>query len=61
MRISWKIMNQVKNISHQWTPFHMIDNTNAIVLEISKHKGCPKHIVPEGGYVDEKIDSLNNK
>jgi len=45
----------------RWIPSHMVDNANAIILGISQHKAHAKQIVPEGGYVDEKMDSLNNK
>ena len=45
----------------RWTPSHMVDNANAIILGISQRKGYPKNIVQEGGYVDEKMNSLNYK
>lgn len=45
----------------RWIPIHMTDNANAIILEISQVKGHPKSIVRSGGYVEEKINSLNNK
>jgi hypothetical protein len=45
----------------RWIPIHMTDDANAIILEISQVKGHPKSIVRSGGYVEEKINSLNNK
>ena len=45
----------------RWTPIHMTDNANAIILGISKVKGYPKSIVRSGGYVEEKINSLNSR
>lgn len=45
----------------RWIPIHMTDNANAIILEISQVRGYPKSIVRSGGYVEEKINSLNDK
>jgi hypothetical protein len=45
----------------RWIPIHMTDNANAIILGISRVKGNPKYIVRSGGYVEEKMNSLNSK
>lgn len=45
----------------RWTPIHMTDNANAIILEISQVKGHPKSITRSGGYVEEKVNSLNSR
>jgi hypothetical protein len=44
----------------RWTPIHMIDNANAIILGLSRNKGNPQAIVEEL-YVKEKVDSLNTR
>ena len=44
----------------RWIPIHIVDNANAIILGISELKGNPKSIIRSGGYVDEKVNSLNN-
>jgi hypothetical protein len=55
----------IKTIDNQddprWIPAHMTDNANAIILGITDHKGNPKHISQRGSYVDEKVNSLNDK
>lgn len=45
----------------RWLPIHIVDNANAIILGISERKGNPKSIIRRGGYVEEKMNSLNDK
>jgi hypothetical protein len=45
----------------RWLPIHITDNANAIILGISDAKGNPKLMIRSGGYVEEKVNSLNNK
>jgi len=44
----------------RWIPVHMVDNANAVILGISRNKFRPKLFLREG-YVDEKINALENK
>lgn len=57
-------LNLIKTLNDdtddRWIPSHMMDNANAIILGISRNRGRPKQIIQEG-YVDEKVNSLNNK
>ena len=45
----------------RWIPIHIVDNANAIILGISERKGNPKSIIRHGGYVEEKVNSLEDK
>lgn len=45
----------------RWIPIHITDNANAIILGISERKGNPKSIIRRGGYVEEKVNSLDTK
>lgn len=44
----------------RWIPIIIADNANAIMLGISESRGNPKSIVRSGGYVEEKVNSLDN-
>jgi len=43
----------------RWYPLHMIDNANAVILNISRNGANPKRF--DRHYVDDKIRSLNEK
>ena len=45
----------------RWIPTLMADNANAILLEISQLKGHPQSMTRSGGYIEEKVNSLNNR
>lgn len=43
----------------RWLPLHMIDNANAIILNISRNKADPR--IFDNLYVDEKLQGLHDK
>lgn len=49
-----KIMNDK---DPRWLPIHIIDDANAIILEISLAYGNPTYL----GYIQEKADALSKK
>ena len=55
----YKTINNDKD--PRWIPTLMADNANAILLGISRLKGNPKQIIRQGGYVEEKMNSLTDK
>ena len=41
----------------RWLPIHIIDNANALILEISRHEGS----LGNRAYIDEKADGIQTK
>ena len=45
----------------RWTPVHIVDNANAVILGISRAEFDPKTFWREGSYVYEKYPKLCSK
>lgn len=57
-RMNIDIMKDLNDTTDpRWLPIHIIDDANAIILEICLAKGNPKVT----GYINEKISSLSKK